>query len=278
MSDDTLAFALNNALTEIRNVCPEVQSSFVIDKDATVVAADAETSEAKTEKVAKSLQGILEKADTIGGLDSIMVEGSKGNVHIIRVENMYLTTVASKKAEVKYVETVARVLIPTVLKLLDNLASTPLTRLSTKKPASPSPLWKPEPEDEEEESAEEINEEESAEEINEEESAKVEEEIVPELELPSNQLIVESFSGLLVRGDTVQISEDIVSQWEEHLDGKEVNLVEIEAFNGQAKQCKVKTLNGSKLENKAVIRIPEKVCDSLDIRKGELVRVKPIVT
>ncbi len=261
MNNEAYAFALQNALTEIRNVCPEVQTSFLFDKDATVIAGDAETPEATVERVVGSLEGILEKADTIGGLNSLVIEGSKGNAHVSCVNDMYLTMITSKKADMKYLETVARVLIPTVVKLLDSLGPAPLRR------TRPShALSKPDPEKDLED------------ELDEEETGDDEEESMPELELPSNQLIVESFSGLLVRGDTVQISEDIMSQWEEFLDGKAINLVEIEAFNGQTRQCKVKTLDGSKLENKAVIRIPEKVCQTLDIKKGELVRVKPAIT
>jgi predicted regulator of Ras-like GTPase activity (Roadblock/LC7/MglB family) len=126
MSKETYAFALKNALTEIRNVCPDVKTSFLFDKEANVVAGDAETPETRVEKVVKSLEGVLEKADTIGGLNSLVIKGSKGNAHISCVDDMYLTMIASKNADMKYLETVARVLIPTVIKLLDSLGPTPL--------------------------------------------------------------------------------------------------------------------------------------------------------
>jgi hypothetical protein len=118
---------------------------------------------------------------------------------------MYLTMITSNKADMRYVETVARVLIPTVMKLLDSLGSAPFRQV---RPADT--LWKPEAQ-------------EALQEEREEESTEVEEPLEPEL--PSNQLIVESFGGLLVRGDTVQISEDLMSQWEEIVDGKEIGLV-----------------------------------------------------
>ena len=41
-------------------------------------------------------------------------------------------------------------------------------------------------------------------------------------------------------------------------------------------QCKVKTINDPKLEGRGFIQIPEKTSRMLEIKKGELVRVKPI--
>jgi len=270
MDNEAYASALKNALTEIRNACPNVQTSFLLSKDASIVTGDAETPDATIERVTGSLGGILEKADTIGGLDSLVIEGSKGNVHISCVNDMYLTMIASKEADMKYLETVARVLIPTVIKLLDNLGASPLRQLS-----STNTLSEPEEKGLLEEN--ELLEENGLPEEIEEEVSNVGEPM-PELELPSNQLIVEAFGGLFVRSDTVHLSEDIMSQWEELIDGKEITLVEIESFNGKTKQCKIKKVDDSKLENKAVIRIPEKVCQTLDVKKGELVRVKPVIS
>ena len=271
MNNEAYASALTNALTEIRNVCPDVQTSFLFDKEATLVAGDSETPKATESKVVTCLEGILNKAEVLGGLNSVVIEGSKGSIHISCVDDMYLTMVTSKGVDMRYLETVARVLIPTVIKLLDSLDPTPLRRSP---PASHSLKFEAKEElkiDEDEE----LQEEADAEEQENKEPDK--EEPMPSVELPSNQLIVESFGGLLVRSDTVQISDEIMSQWEELLDGKEIGIVEVESFNGKTSQCKVKTLGDSKLDNKAVIRIPEKLCQTLDIKKGELVRVKPVI-
>jgi len=272
MSNEAYASALKNALTEIRNVCPDVQTSFLFDKEATLVAGDSETPEATLSRVVTSLEGLLNKAESLGGLNSVVIEGSKGSIHISCVDDMYLTMVASKDADMRYLETVARVLIPTVIKLLDSLDPTPLRH-------SPPPhsLRKSEAKEELKiDEEEELQEEADAEEQETKEVDK--EEPMPPVELPSNQLIVESFGGLLVRSDTVQISDEIMSQWEELLDGKDIEIVEVESFNGKTSQCKVKALDDSKLENKAVIRIPDKLCQTLDIKKGELVRVKPVIS
>lgn len=258
MSNDVYTLALRNALTEIGNACPEVKTSVLLDKEATIIAGDSKTPKDALEKVAESF--MRAHAHTIEGLDALTIESTKGKVYISRVNDLYLTMITSKDIDMKYLATVARVLIPTVMKLLDSFGPTPL------KPSILSHAS-----DLEEELQGEIEESENNE-IDEQEEAK------QEPELPSSQLIVESFGGLLVRSDTVQISEDIMAQWEDLLDGKEIELVEVESFNGKTSQCKFKRVDDSKLENKAVIRIPEKLCNTLDIKKGELVRVKPIIS
>lgn len=254
MTDETRSFALETTLNEIRNACPNIQASFLLDKEANIIARDSETSEADVEQISELLDAMLEKADAIGGLNALVIEGSKGNVHLSSIEDMYLTLVAPKKTDMENLQTIPRVLIPTVIKILDTLPTSP------KRPIPKIPVTEPEKmEEDEPEEEDEIDEETSD----------------IENELSSTQLIVESYSGLWVRGDTVQISKQVVETLQDALHGKEVDLVEVETFNGRSSQFKVKTLDDSKIEGR-IIRIPEKGCHTLKVEKGELVRVKPI--
>lgn len=254
MTDETRSFALETTLNEIRNACPNIQASFLLDKEANIIARDSETSEADVEQISELLDAMLEKADAIGGLNALVIEGSKGNVHLSSIEDMYLTLVAPKKTDMENLQTIPRVLIPTVIKILDTLPTSP------KRPIPKIPVTEPEKmEEDEPEEEDEIDEETSD----------------IENELSSTQLIVESYSGLWVRGDTVQISKQVAETLQDALHGKEVDLVEVETFNGRSSQFKVKTLDDSKIEGR-IIRIPEKGCHTLKVEKGELVRVKPI--
>ncbi len=254
LTDETRSFALETTLNEIRNACPNIQASFLLDKEANIIARDSETSEADVEQISELLDAMLEKADAIGGLDALVIEGSKGNVHLSSIEDMYLTLVAPKKTDMENLQTIPRVLIPTVIKILDTLPTSP------KRPIPKIPVTEPEKmEEDEPEEEDEIDEETSD----------------IENELSSTQLIVESYSGLWVRGDTVQISKQVAETLQDALHGKEVDLVEVETFNGRSSQFKVKTLDDSKIEGR-IIRIPEKGCHTLKVKKGELVRVKPI--
>lgn len=220
MNKDPYAVALKNALTEIKKICPDVSRSFIFTKDGVIVAGDSETDEKTMEKMIRSFQSVAEKADTIGSLKAVYVNGKKGKVILSSVNDMYLALATSKNADTTYLHSVTRVLIPTVLKLLETITPTPLQFA------------------------------------------------------PSKQLVVDTLSGFFV-GDSVQIDTELLEEWDKLLNQRSVNQVEIEAFGGKATQCKVKEINDPKLKGKGIIRIPERVCKTLEVKKGELVKVKP---
>ncbi len=91
------------------------------------------------------------------------------------------------------------------------------------------------------------------------------------------QLIVENLGGLLVPSDTVRIDSEMFSEWENTFGGQPIELVDIETFDGKTLRCKVKPIKDSKYLGKGVVQMPEKMQLSLEIKKGELVRVKPVV-
>ena len=223
MNKDPYAVALNNALTEIKKMCPDVSRSFIFTKDGAIVAGDSETDEKTMEKMIRSFQSVAEKADTIGNLKAVYVNGKKGKVILSSVNDMYLALAASKNADTTYLHSITHVIIPTVLKLLETITPTPLQFA------------------------------------------------------PSKQLVVDTLSGFFI-GDSVQIDTKIINEWTKLLNQKSVNQVEIEAFGGKSTQCKVKEINDPKLKGKGMIRIPEKVCKTLEVKKGELVKVKPAST
>ena len=223
MNKDAYAVALNNALTEIKKICPDVSRSFIFTKDGAIVAGDSETEEKTMEKMIHFFQSVAEKADTIGSLKAFHVNGKKGKVILSSVNDMYLVLAASKNADTAYLHSVTNVIIPTVLKLIETITPTSLQFA------------------------------------------------------PSKQLVVDTLSGFFV-GDSVQIDMEILEEWSKLLNQKSVNQVDIEAFGGKATQCKVKEINDPKLKGKGMIRIPERVCKTLKVKKGELVKVKPTST
>jgi hypothetical protein len=272
--DEVYSFALRNALTEIQNICPDIKCSFLFREDGEIVAGDENTTEQTMVNVINSFDGILEKADSIGGIERITLTSRNGSLNLSCVNDMYLVTVASQKADMNYVNTVTRVLIPTVLKLLEKITSAPVKRTSFRSEPEPQlPKFKRE---------EKLIEETAEEDVTEE--PVLEQPAVPEIkpepllpEPPVSQFIVENLGGLLVPSDTVRIDNEILTQWEELYNGRKIEEIDIETFGGQTIRVKVKPIKDSKYEGKGVTQMPEKIQLALEIKKGELVRVKPVV-
>jgi len=257
MNEEAYNVALKTTLEEIKNVCQDIRWAFILTKNGAIYAEDDQANNAATEKAANSLQTLVEKASAVGGLDNLLIDGKDGNICVSCIDDMYLVTATSKNADIAYLRNITGVIFPTVLKLLDNIV------------AGPTPL-KPEPSHPKEKvKVPELDSEETPEEP-------VSAPSVPSV--PSQQLIVDKFSGLMVKADTVQVDQDVLDRWAALLNGKDIGEVVIESFAGKTVQCKVKKIGDSKLEGRGLIRIPEKACQSLEVRKGELVRVKPVIS
>lgn len=85
-----------------------------------------------------------------------------------------------------------------------------------------------------------------------------------------NQFKVENLSMLYAPwSNTVRINRQTLSGW-----GGKIKEVEIETVDGKRTRCKVQPMEDSK---KGIIEIPDKMQRNLEIGKGELVRVKPII-
>jgi len=269
MDNEEYTFALKNALNEIRKVCPGINNSFMFRENGEIVAGDENTPEKTMTRVVDSFEGILEKAEAIGGVDGITLEASKGRVNVSCINDFYLVTVTSKKADMNYVNTVTRVLIPTVLKLLEKISPALLKNNAALPKAKPEIPIIEEPE-------EPIKEKHAKKPTAKEPKETLEPEpLIPEP--PINQLIVENLGGLLISSDTVRIDGEILTQWEELYDGIRIEEVDVETFDGKTTRCKVKPIKDSKYAGKGIIGMPEKMQRTLEIKKGELVRVKPVI-
>ena len=272
MDTETYSSALKNALNEVQNICPDIKSVFLFNEEGQIIAGDKNTPETVIIRAMDALDGLLEKAETIDGVESISFEASKGRVNVSHMSDLYLVTLTSENADMKYVSTVTRVVIPVVIRLLDKTAPAPLNDTPLQLEAEPEDSTS----EEAETTSEELDEEsEKTEHEEQAESGNKSETILPKA--PVNQFIVENLGGLFVSGDTVRIDNDILLKWKELYEDRAIEEVEIETFSGKSARCKLKPIKDSKHEGKGIIQIPEKIQAALDIRKGELVRVKPVV-
>ena len=301
MSNEVYAFALKSTLDEIQNACPDMTENFIF-KDGKLVAKDQNTKEEDATQTITAFDAITERVDTLGDVKTVTIRSAEGKVTIATTNDFYLTTVSSKEADEKYVNTLTRILIPIVIRLLEKI-----------QPASADSevitIDQPEPEEgdaaeiteEAIDAAEEVIDETADEEIDEfedsetdqpeeleEETATTEsegiEQVEPELdtdpllpEPPVTQLIVENLSGLLVPSDTVRVDQEVIKQWSELYGDKKIKEVEVEALNGKTILCKYKQIKKSKDAGKGIVKMPEKIQLTLETQQGELVTVKPIV-
>ena len=271
MDNEFYASALKNTLDEMQRICPEIKATFVLDQNRKLMARGVNTPESTLPRALEMFDGVLERAEAIGGVEALTVQCTDGRLSISHVNEFYLVTVTSKKADLNYVNTVTRVLVPTVLRLVEKIGPVPVKRsLPTTEPRLETPV--------------EVVEEPESSSVQEMEPEKVEKETEPErkvdtnfAEPPVNQFIVEEIKGLLVSSDTVRLDNSVIEQWKEFYEGKNVEEADVETFTGKSLRCKVKPIKDGKFEGQGKIQLPNKLLLVLDIKKGELVRVKPAI-
>lgn len=272
MENDLYSFALTNTLNEIPKICPDVKHAFIIRENGKIIAKDEKTSDKTIASVANLLENLIERAHAIEGIKSTQVDCSKGRVNISSTNGFYVVTVTSNKAYSSYVNSVTGVFVPTVLRLLEKITPEPIASIPEKIEDETTP-------EEDTKTAKPIKEKkppEQTEKVKEEASQSDAETATTNEELPVTQLIVEEVKGLLVKSDTIRIDNETLSKWKELCEDKEIEEVEIETFNGKTIKCKMKPIGDSKHDGKGKVQMPEKILAALDIKKGELVRVKPI--
>ncbi len=293
MSNQVYALALKSTLQEIQNVCPDITNNF-ISKDGKILAKNENTQEETATQTMEAFNKITESANIIGGLEAVTIQGAKGKVNIAAMNDFHLTTVSSKEADEKYVNTLTRVLIPIVIKLVDEIQSASIENEAITSDdeaitiVEPEPVeeevteeivYEPEVEEAENAQPEELDEEAAMRKLYEDtEPAELEVDDEPLLpEPPVTQLMVENLKGFRVPSDIVRVDQEVIAQWNELYSDKKINQVEIEALNGKTTRCKFKQIKKSKDAGKGIIKMPEKIQVTLETAAGELVTVKPVV-
>ncbi len=309
MNDEDYNSALRSALVEIKNAYNDLNWSLILTQSGTVISTEDDSAEQNITKIADSFQALAEKARAIGGLTNMLINGDNGKIYASSMNDMYIIAGLSKDADLVYYRTITNAVFPTIVKILDNLTSSDLTSAPFKPtpsvsyplppkpisitPASPispvSPITptiselKIENEDDEKTEAEEFKTPTIDEELREKpqtldnDKNQGTETLNTTEDVPSQQLIVDRFSGLMVKSDQVQLDADVLKRWSTLANNAQITEVEVESFSGKSLRCRVKVITDSKLEGRGLIRIPEKACQSLEVRRGELVRVKPLV-
>ncbi|MCJ7763111.1 hypothetical protein MUP38_06640 [Candidatus Bathyarchaeota archaeon] len=251
MSDEIITFALKNTLNEIKNTYPTITNAFIF-KNSKILAADETTDEDTAHSTVDAFNAIIERANAVGGIETVTIHSTNGKANITRINNLYLTTITSEETDEKYVNTLTQVLVPIVLKLVAKIHPASLSEdiFALEEPAESSM----------------------------EETTTTEPE--PDALLPKppvNQFIIDNLNGILAPQDTVRIDKTVIAQWKKLYPNKKIEKVDAETLNGKTTRCKFKPIKDSKHEGKGIIQIPEKIQLTLQTTKGELVMIKPVV-
>jgi predicted regulator of Ras-like GTPase activity (Roadblock/LC7/MglB family) len=90
---------------------------------------------------------------------------------------------------------------------------------------------------------------------------------------PPKELVVDPLTGFFER-ESVQIDPEILLNLTKNEYDPDAQ-IKIETLDGNNTLCKVKEINDQNFQGRNMIRIPEKLCKTLEINKGDMVKVKP---
>ena len=256
---------LQTILDEFRTLSPEITSATVFNNDGQAIANTKTTTIDQTKKLITNFSEIALQAQTIGGVENLIIQGTDSQLTITTMDSLYLAVVSSRTASQEIQKSLTQVIVPTVAKLIEQNVIMP-TEMQL------SPTIVPE-EKTEEKVVLPITDEPSVEPVIDSKTS-----FEPFLALaPINQFMVEKIAGLLVPADTVRIDGEVMAKWSDLYGNKQILMVNIEALDGKKTTCKVKPIKAAKNSSKGVIQIPEKILQNLQTEKGKLVMVGPAI-
>ena len=256
-------------IDEFKNISPEIKRTFVFKTNGEIVACDETTTDDQSKKLASTFLNLSSKAEVIGDIETLTIQGADSQLNITSTNNnYYLTTVSSRSADVKIVTSLTRVIIPTVMTLMDEISSDtsdnelPQNVESETKPTEEVILSPQEP-------------------ISNEPATDVQATFSSDPPLPQppvTQFMVEKIGGLLVPSDTVRVDSGVIKKWSDLYGDIQITQIHIETLEGKTTTCKFRAIKEADINAKGIIQIPEKILQSLQTSKGNLVIVKPVIT
>jgi hypothetical protein len=270
-------------IDEMQKVTPEITSVFVFKNDRKIVAKDKTTTEQAAQQLIDTFSSIEEKAQTIGGLESITMFGNYGEISLTDINDYHMATVCSKKADKKTTDLVINVLAPSIIRLVDQI-TTPLPTVTQTPQVKESTHYYPtEVQIDEEEAMSLLNYGLAANAI-----ASTQESTTIGKETPTNnpelvqnntnfQLRVGKLRSLMVRSNCIRIDNEIIVKWEKNCGNIHIDEVRIESRNGKFTTCKVESIRDLHSSGRGIIQMTDKLQSSLGVAEGEEVSVKPIL-
>ena len=250
---------IQTIIDEIRTLSPETTNVLIFRNNGQTIANTQTGTENQTKKFVANFANISVQAQAIGGIENFTIQVAESQLNIIAVDDCFLVTVSSQTANQEILRAITKVVVPTVVRLVNQidvkakeLEEKPYEELAMSASKEAKPTNEPTPE--------------------------IQQPFEPFLpKTPTNQFMVEKINGFMVAADTVRIDGEILEQWSNLYEGKQFSTVIIEALDGKKTTCKFRPIKDAKNSAKGIIQIPEKILQTLQTEKGNLVMVKPVI-
>jgi hypothetical protein len=248
---------------EFKNISPEITSAFVFRKSGEINANNEAATVDQIKRTVTAFNNMCDWAQVLGGVETLTIQGADRQLNIECIHSRYLATVSSRAVDLKAVNALTHVIVPTVIELVDQTL----------------PYQAEQPQSLEEKPAEQAEAvQETLQDGPSEVPAVAALPLEPMLPWPnSTQLMVERIGGLLVPSDTVRIDSGVIAKWEELYPAMQVTLVSVETLEGLLAVCKFKPIKDGGGNSKGIIQVPEKILQTIQTSKGKLVIVKPVL-
>ena len=258
---------LQTVIDEFRNISPEITKAFVFKKDGEILAFNEDSmAKDRAKRLAEAFDELENNSEVIGGVENLTIQGVSSQIDITTTNSRYMATVSTRLADEKRVRALTFVIVPTIIKLMDQIepsipenqppdASNSETKMEEEiiqqpeEPKQTEPLSNPTPTPSEQN--------------------------LPKP--PVNQFMVEKIAGLLVAPDMVRVDADVVAKWGDIYGDREISQVNVETLEGRSVICKFRTVREADSKAKGIIQIPERILQTLRASEGKLVIVKPVI-
>ncbi|MCL4430076.1 MAG: hypothetical protein M1167_04920 [Chloroflexi bacterium] len=117
--------ALQTVLDEFKTLSPEITSALVFKGNGQTIASVGAANEDQTKKLVLNFGGIAEQAQAIGGVENLTIQAADSQLNITAMNSLYLATVSSRGANQEIVKSLTQVVVPTVVRLIDQIGSVP---------------------------------------------------------------------------------------------------------------------------------------------------------
>lgn len=110
---------LQTVVDEYSNLSPQTTNVFFFRKDGETIAANQTTTEDQTKQAIANFSDFAAKTNLLGSLESLTINGVSEQLIISKIDDLHLATISSKKANPKVLSSLNHVLIPTIVRLIN---------------------------------------------------------------------------------------------------------------------------------------------------------------